>query len=143
MLVAIAIFGGNSEWSHVAVIIVFLLFVGPSLLATVVVAMLPPRSRRAGPRRSPILSSSVGRLLENGLAAAAGIGCIVGINMYFYAPESGLGYLGRLLMWLMLTPAICATVLHFVRAQLDTPGLARGDSDRYSSSRAVCARIPV
>lgn len=125
VVVTLIAFFIDVEWSDAATTVAgFLLFVGPPLLATAVVGILPPRSRRTGPRRSPILSSAIGRVLENGLAIIAGIGCIVGLTIFINAvPDSGLSGLGRIVMWSMTIPAICATVLHFARAQLDTPGL--------------------
>jgi hypothetical protein len=61
----------DSFWYGTATMVALLLFPVPALVVTVLVALLPCRSRRAGERRSSFLPSPACRALEVGLFVAS------------------------------------------------------------------------
>jgi hypothetical protein len=142
MLAATVVFGGalltviaglivlDAFWYGRTTSVVLLLFPVPALVVTVLVALLPRRPRRVGPRRSSFLSSRVPRvgLLVASFAAFVVIlpvfvatgGYVIGIW-----PQSELVKLGEKLpggIFVMLGFSLAA--LAFARERLGAPGLA-------------------
>lgn len=117
----------DSTWSGAAkYAVVLLTFPVPALVATALVAPLPRRLRRAGPRSSRFLTSPACRVLEGGLAVAAvaaGVGGIVGFWFFpadlWFIPADAL----RLLQFAGILWASRA-LLRFYRGRLDAPTLS-------------------
>jgi hypothetical protein len=122
----------DSFWYGTATMVALLLFPVPALVVTVLVALLPRRPRRAGERRSSVLSSPACRALEVGLLAVARVaivpfivitvadsGYVIGIWPKSQLVENLSG-----VMWLIWIFVIGAAKLGFARERLGAPGLA-------------------
>lgn len=121
---------GSSTWSDTAIDMVMLLtFPVAALVMTALVALLPRRSHRAGPRRSSFLSSrapGVGLLV---VSFAAVVGCIVSsVAAVGYIvgiwPEPEVAKLSGGLGGMVSILGISVAALTFARGRLGAPGLA-------------------